>query len=136
MKKRAFGQGKWNGIGGKPEVGEDILETAHRELQEEIGVAAKHLELVATIEFVYESKPDWDQIVSIYFCTEWESEPEETEEMKPDWFDINSLPYDNMWPDDAYWMPRVLKGEKITGKFIFNSDLNISSHELQTLNTS
>jgi hypothetical protein len=30
MKKRGFGQGKWNGFGGKVEKGETILEAAQR----------------------------------------------------------------------------------------------------------
>jgi len=33
----------------------------------------------------------------------------ETEEMKPEWFSIDEIPYDKMWDDDSYWMPRILK---------------------------
>lgn len=36
MKKRGFGVGKWNGVGGKQDPGEDIVDTAIRESQEEI----------------------------------------------------------------------------------------------------
>jgi 8-oxo-dGTP pyrophosphatase MutT (NUDIX family) len=38
MKKRGFGQGKWNGAGGKAEPGETPLQAAIRETEEEIGV--------------------------------------------------------------------------------------------------
>lgn len=38
MKKRGFGQGKWNGVGGKPNEGEKIEVAADREILEEIGV--------------------------------------------------------------------------------------------------
>jgi 8-oxo-dGTP pyrophosphatase MutT (NUDIX family) len=36
MKKRGFGAGKWNGVGGKVQEGEDIVVAALREIKEEI----------------------------------------------------------------------------------------------------
>ena len=42
-KKRGFGEGKWNGFGGKLEPGETVEEAAVRELQEESGVTATQL---------------------------------------------------------------------------------------------
>jgi len=41
MKKRGFGEGKWNGFGGKVEPNESILQGAIREVQEECGVDIK-----------------------------------------------------------------------------------------------
>ena len=41
MKKRGFGEGKWNGFGGKVEVGETIVEAAAREVKEECGYVVK-----------------------------------------------------------------------------------------------
>eukprot|EP00729_Bicosta_minor_P028396 gene28396-12164_t len=41
MKKRGFGAGKWNGFGGKVEVGETIVEGAVREMQEESGLVVQ-----------------------------------------------------------------------------------------------
>lgn len=38
MKKRGFGEGKWNGAGGKVEAGETIVQAASRELREETGI--------------------------------------------------------------------------------------------------
>ncbi len=38
MKKRGFGEGKWNGAGGKVEEGETIVQAASRELREETGI--------------------------------------------------------------------------------------------------
>ena len=38
MKKRGFGQGKWNGFGGKVKEGESIRECARRETLEECGL--------------------------------------------------------------------------------------------------
>ena len=38
MKKRGFGAGRWNGVGGKPNTAESILDVAIRECKEEIEV--------------------------------------------------------------------------------------------------
>ena len=40
MKKRGFGEGKWNGVGGKVNEGETVEAAAIRETEEEIGVTA------------------------------------------------------------------------------------------------
>ncbi|MEK7504190.1 MAG: hypothetical protein AAB550_01680 [Patescibacteria group bacterium] len=71
MKKRGFGVGKWNGVGGKV-----------------------------------------------------------NEEMKPQWFDIDKIPYDKMWVDDIYWLPKALDGQKLRGRFVFDKDQKMIEHEL------
>ena len=65
MKKRGFGAGRWNGVGGKVEPGESIEEGAIREMEEEIGVTAsiENLERVGEIKFYFKDKPDWNQHV-------------------------------------------------------------------------
>ena len=47
MKKRGFGTGKWNGVGGKVQEGEDIAAAALREIKEEIGVTVSQAERLA-----------------------------------------------------------------------------------------
>lgn len=37
--------------------------------------------------------------------------------MAPKWFPFEEVPYDEMWPDDIYWMPKVLAGKKVVGEF-------------------
>ncbi len=124
MKKRGFGVGKWNGIGGKVQDNETIEDAAIRELKEEIGVDAQvsHLESVGNIEFYFNEKPDWNQHMHIFFIRNWDGEPIETEEMAPMWHDNDKLPYEEMWVDDIHWLPKVIDGKKIEGKFYFNGD--------------
>ena len=38
MKKQGFGSGKYNGFGGKVEMGETVEEAAKREVVEEVGI--------------------------------------------------------------------------------------------------
>lgn len=53
--------------------------------------------------------------------------------MKPQWFDIPAIPYDEMWADDEFWFPIFLKGKKFTGKFYFDADENLLSHDVKAL---
>lgn len=56
MKKRGFGVGKWNGIGGKCEPGESIEKTLIREAEEEIGVRPISYKKVAEIKFFFQKR--------------------------------------------------------------------------------
>ncbi len=122
MKKRGFGEGNWNGYGGK--VGEDeaIEQAAVREIKEESGVIVNvdDLDEVARVEFFF--KDGKHLLVHTYFIRTWVGEPVETEEMRPRWFRFDEIPYDLMWADDIHWFPRVLKGEKLRGKVWFADD--------------
>ena len=119
MKKRGFGQGRWNGAGGKPKEGETIIETAIRETQEEIGVTPKNISQVATLDFYFQNKPEWNQQVLVFISNDWEGEISESEEMKPRWFEIDKIPFESMWPDDPFWLPLILKNKKIKAEFTF-----------------
>jgi 8-oxo-dGTP diphosphatase / 2-hydroxy-dATP diphosphatase len=121
MKKRGFGAGRWNGVGGKVQEGETIEAAALREMEEEIGVRAKEgaLEKAAFLTFYFKTKPEWDQEVTVFVLREWEGEPSESEEMKPAWYAFDQVPYAEMWPDDKDWLPIVLDKRKVKADFHF-----------------
>jgi len=122
MKKRGFGEGKYNGPGGKVKPGETIEECGVRELQEEIKVTPKNLEKLGYLEFVFTVKPEWNTVVHVYKTNEFEGEPQETEECTPEWFDTDRIPYDKCWDDDKFWFPLLLRGEKFKKRFFFGED--------------
>ncbi|MDR3581968.1 MAG: 8-oxo-dGTP diphosphatase [Candidatus Pacebacteria bacterium] len=124
IKKRGFGVGKWNGAGGKVKDNESIGIAAARELNEEVGVkvSPSDLELVGTLQFDFDGNPDWAQRCEVFIARHWEGEPSESEEMRPRWYAIDKLPFEGMWIDDPHWVPLVLSGKKISGKFLFNKD--------------
>lgn len=133
MKKRGFGMGRYNGVGGKVEGGESIEEAVTREAQEEIGVTVGEIIKCAEITFIFPHKEDWNQLVHVYTTDSWTGEIIETEEMNPSWFTINAIPYKDMWPDDIYWLPQVLDGKHAQGTVIFAEGDVVVSHDIQVI---
>ena len=134
MKKRGFGEGRWNGVGGKVEEGESIEQAMIRETEEEIGVTPTVFEKVADIRFdeYFKGEPTLMH-VHIFIATKWTGEPTESEEMAPKWFNLSEIPYDVMWSDDPYWLPEVLKGNKISADFKLDAADVIIDHTIKTV---
>jgi len=122
MKKRGFGEGRWNGFGGKVRPNETNEEAMKRELLEEAGLCALKLEDYGKIEFEFENDPVKLEL-HFYRITSYTGEAIETEEMKPQWFNINEIPYDKMWPVDKHWLELFVKQKKFGGK-VFYKDKN------------
>lgn len=119
MKKRGFGKGRYNGVGGKVEHGETIESAVKREAEEEIGVKAGVLHKCAELTFIFPHQPSFDQLVHVYLTEDWQGEIQESEEMAPDWYKVDGIPYEMMWPDDIFWLPKVLNGESLKARFVF-----------------
>ncbi len=130
MKKRGFGEGKWNGVGGKVEVEETIDHAVAREAEEEIGVKLMGYDKVGVLDFIFVDQIDWDMKVHIYISDKWSGTPEESEEMKPDWYKVENLPFKDMWADDEYWFPLMLNEKRFAGEFKFADDGLIIEHSL------
>ncbi|MBX6334250.1 8-oxo-dGTP diphosphatase [Candidatus Saccharibacteria bacterium] len=129
MKKRGFGQGKWNGVGGKVEEGEHERDAAIRECKEEIGVTPHEPRLVGRLHFYELRDPDFHHYCHIFVADSWEGEPVETEEMRPRWFHQTGLPYGSMWPDDVLWLPHLLSGRSFEGTITLDGDV-VHHHDL------
>ncbi len=123
-KKRGFGIGKLNGIGGKLEPGESPEDGVIREVQEEVGlnIPKSALHAAGQITFRFPFMNAFNHFVHVFVATDWEGEPIETEEMLPHWFPVNAIPFERMWQDDAYWLPIVLLGKSVIAEFEFGED--------------
>jgi mutator protein MutT len=130
MKKRGFGQGYWNGAGGKVQDGETIEQALVRECEEEINVTPTAYHKVAELDFTF---PDGvaDMYVHTFVCTKWKGEPSESEEMAPRWFKLAGVPFDSMWQDDPHWMPLVFAGKKVAGRFTFDGENRMLTYQVE-----
>ena len=118
MKKRGFGQGLWNGSGGKPQDNESVEAAARREVEEEFGVKVRVMDKRGEIDF-FLRRENKNVLMHTFLVTEWDKEPIETEEMNPQWFPVNQVPYDHMWDSDKEWLPIILSGKKIKAKYTY-----------------
>lgn len=132
MKKRRYGAGKWNGVGGKVEPGETYEQAAIRECQEEIGVTPQGLEKIGELHFF--DPPEVEHYCHVYVTAEWEGEPHETEEMAPRWFAESEIPYDTMWPDDIHWLPLLLAGKRFKGTILVENGI-LRKHDIDEVDT-
>ncbi len=132
MKKRGFGMGLWNGVGGKIKKGETIEQALIRESIEEISVEPTEYTKVAVHDFTFaDGVPDMQ--VHAYLATKWQGEPTESEEMAPQWFKQSEIPYDQMWQDDLLWMPLVLRGKKLKTSFAFTKNNELLSANIDII---
>ena len=135
MKKRGFGMNRWNGVGGKVDgQNETIEEAARREAKEEISVDVQDLNKVAELSFYFPHNSAWDQMVHVYLSENWIGEPKESDEMKPEWFSVNELPFQDMWPDDIFWLPEVVKGNLLKAMFKFGEKDVVLDKKVEIVN--
>ncbi len=122
--KGKFGEGFWNAPGGKIESSESEEEATKREVLEETGLAVSDLKIAGKLEFYFgegKRRPDWTAVV---FKTDRFSGrlKERGDEGVLGWFDKDKLPMNQMWEDDRYWLPLLIRGVRFRGRFEFTAD--------------
>ena len=119
-KKTGLGKGKVNGPGGKVEKGESPEACAVRECQEELRITVRNLQYCGQHRFQFVD--GYSIHVWVYRSEEFDGVPTETIEAKPLWVSLDAIPYEQMWEDDAIWLPMMLRGERFQGRWIFDGD--------------
>ncbi len=119
-KKRGLGAGKINGPGGKIEAGESPEECAVRETREELLINPLNVKFAGELFFHAEDMPRIHGFV--FTASDYEGTPTETDEAFPLWFNVHEIPYEEMWQDDAYWLPYVIKGHIVDAWFTFQAE--------------
>lgn len=132
MKKRGFGKGNWNGFGGKVQNGETVKQAAIRECKEEAGIDVIDVKSRGNLIFTFEEDV-LALFVHVFIATAFSGDPKETEEMKPEWFSFEKIPYSQMWPDDIHWLPNILSGKRIRGRFHLRNHSHLLQFEVENV---
>ncbi|MCW4050423.1 MAG: 8-oxo-dGTP diphosphatase [Candidatus Bathyarchaeota archaeon] len=117
-----FGEGKWNGPGGKLKPGETPRDGVIREVQEETGLTVSDLSERGIVEFFFGEKPEPDWVVHIFLTNSYSGEVKASEEGELKWFSLDEIPYSEMWEDDTHWLPVLLEGKRFTGSFVYDEE--------------
>ena len=128
-KKTGLGKGKVNGPGGKIEQGESPETCAVRECQEELGITVSNLQYCGQHRFQFVD--GYSIHVWVYRTADFEGIPVETAEAKPLWVSLDAIPFEKMWEDDGIWLPKMIRGERFQGRWIFDGD-RMLDYELLT----
>ena len=117
-----FGEGKWNGAGGKLKSGEDHVAGVTREVREETGLRILNPRHHGLLDHYFgdRTSPAWS--VHIFSTNQFQGEPISGEEGELHWFPVEEIPYNEMWEDDFHWLPLVLEGKDFDGTFYFTED--------------
>jgi 8-oxo-dGTP diphosphatase len=101
-------RGKYNGLGGKLEPGEDAVACLRRELFEEAGILATSLRLRGTIAWPGFGSDGSDWFGLVFVVEEFEGVvPERNDDGPLAWVPIAELDSLPMWEGDRHFLPMV-----------------------------
>ncbi len=100
--------GKYNGLGGKLEQGEDVVSGMRREILEESGLVADCCVLRGTISWPGFGKNGEDWFGFIFRIESWQGEVlPGNDEGTLEWVPLSSLSTLSLWPSDHKFLPMV-----------------------------
>ena len=103
-------QGKYNGLGGKLEPGEDIVACLRREVREESGLECDEVLLRGTISWTGFGKAGEDWFGFIFRIDRFSGEPRaENDEGTLEWVEVERVLRLPLWEGDRYFLPLVFE---------------------------
>jgi 8-oxo-dGTP diphosphatase len=132
--KGKFGELWWNGPGGKMKDGETPVQCVEREVLEETGLSVCDLKSHGMLYFHNSGQKEPDVSVHVFSTSNFRGEPRNLGEGELEWFPFNHLPLHEMWDDDRLWLPHVLMGKSVKGRFFFKNRFDkISDYTLEVM---
>lgn len=104
--------GKWNGLGGKLELAEDVWTGMARELREEANIEVVSMRLRGTVSWPGFHADGSAVLGFVFVVDEWRGEiPDRSPDGPLVWQPIERLVDLPMWPGDRYFLPHVFNPE-------------------------
>jgi 8-oxo-dGTP diphosphatase len=102
--------GKYNGLGGKIEPGEDVVACMRREIREEAGLECDALVLRGTVSWPGFGKGGEDWFGFIFRIDRWHGTPRlDNAEGSLEWVDLERILELPLWEGDRYFLPLVFE---------------------------
>jgi len=102
--------GKYNGLGGKLHVGEDVVAGLRREVREEAGLECDELLLRGTISWPGFGKHGEDWFAFVFRVDRWSGQPlTENPEGTLTWIDVDRILELPLWEGDRHFLPLVFE---------------------------
>ncbi len=127
-RKHSLHNGKWNGLGGKMELGESPEECVVREVREESGLSIREPRLKGVLTFPgFDGDNDW--IVFLFEARKFSGKIVNSREGRVEWVIDKQVFNLALWEGDRYFL-RWMQGKKFfTAKFIYK-DFKLKSHSV------
>ena len=107
-RKGDFHLGKYNGLGGKMEAGEDVKTCMIREIEEEAGIVCREMTLRGTVNWPGFGPNGENWLGFIFLVTEFDGTPNPSnEEGNLGWYSLAEMKKLPMWEGDRFFLPLV-----------------------------
>lgn len=104
--------GKYLGLGGHVEPGEDPVTCIRREIAEESGLAVEAMTLRGSVVWTGFGRRRQDFMCFVFLVTAFSGEPYRgNEEGSLEWVPVDKLASRPMWDSDHRWLPLVFDGD-------------------------
>jgi 8-oxo-dGTP diphosphatase len=105
--------GKYNGLGGKVDAGEDVVACMRREIHEESGLECDHLTLRGTISWPGFGKQGEDWFGFIFRADRFRGEPfPDNAEGTLQWVEVQRILQLPLWEGDRFFLPLVFGNDE------------------------
>lgn len=106
-------QGKYNGLGGKVEPGEDIVACIRREIREESGLECEQILLRGTISWPGFGKQGEDWFGFLFRVDRFQGTPwTENADGPLVWVEIDQVLHLPLWEGDRFFLPLIFQGDR------------------------
>jgi 8-oxo-dGTP diphosphatase len=102
--------GKYNGLGGKVERGEDVVSCIRREIREEAGIGCSSLRLCGTVSWPGFGKGGEDWFGFLFRVDSWSGQPQlENAEGTLEWVELERVLALPLWEGDGHFLPLIFE---------------------------